>query len=350
MAQQKKYQIDEIDPNRIAFNPENVRDETEEQIESDENFQRLKESVFAFGVLVPLVVKPLKKGNKDFLLIDGERRLRAALSTNQTLVPVHILSKSNKTEEMLYAFQIHMLRKEWTRTAQARALKSIVDQTKHEILTNKLKVSEKDLFDAVLEKTGYGESPLRDLFRVLKYVKYDDTILDEIDDSKSYVKFSHLVQLEASFVEQVKRMYPELVKHYGLKAIREKVIDKVRLGVIDKTREPMNKLLPLFMNAKTKEQKSFLKTLVVEFLDKKQKTPDEIYRSFELKYPVDKEDLIKMADQAKKKMEDLEAILNSFHAGQFGIYKALKDKLVDRIDSLVKVLSQTKSRLSKGRI
>jgi ParB/RepB/Spo0J family partition protein len=350
MVQQKKYLIDEINPNRIAFNPENVRDETEEQIESDENFQRLKESVFAFGVLVPLVIKPLKKDNKDFLLIDGERRLRAALSTNQTLVPVHILSKSNKTEEMLYAFQIHMLRKEWTRTAQARALKSIVDQTRDEILTNKSKITEKELFDAVLEKTGYGENPLRDLFRVLKYVKYGDAILDEIDDSKSHVKFSHLVQMEASFVEQVKRMYPELVKHYGLKAIREKVIDKVRLWVIDKTREPMNKLLPLFMNAKTEEQKSFLKTLVVEFLDKKQKTPDEIYRSFELKYPVDKEDLIKMADQAEKKIEDLEAILNSFHAGQFGIYKALKDKLIDRIDSLVKVLSQTKSRLNKGRI
>jgi ParB/RepB/Spo0J family partition protein len=350
MAKQKKYKIDEINPNRIAFNPENVRDESEEQIESDENFQRLKESVFEFGVLVPLVVKPLRKDNKDYLLIDGERRLRAALSTNQTSVPVHILTKSNKTEEMLYAFQIHMLRKEWTRTAQARALKTIIDQTRSEITKDKLKVSEEEIFDAVQEKTGYSENSLRDLFRVQKYVKYDNTILDEIDDSKSNIKFSHLVQLEASFVEQVKRMYPELVKHYGLKTIREKVIEKVRLGVIDKTREPMNKLLPLFLNAKTNEQKSFLKTLVIEFLDKKQKTSDEIYRSFELKYPVNKEDLIKMADQAEKKMEDLEAILNSFHAGQFSIYKALKDELLNRIASLVKVLNQTKSRLSKGRI
>lgn len=350
MEQHKKYKIDEINPNRIAINPENVRDETEEQIESDENFQRLKESVFEFGVLVPLVVKPFGKYNKDFLLIDGERRLRAALSTNQTLVPVHILTKSNKKEEILYAFQIHMLRKEWTRTAQARALKTIIEQTKHEIIKNKSSVSEEEIFDAVLEKTGYGENSLRDLFRVIKYVKYDASILDEIDDSKSYVKFSHLVQLEASFVEQVKRMYPELVKYYGLKAIREKVIEKVRLGVIDKTREPMNKLLPLFMNAKTDEQKSFLKKLVIEFLDTKQKTPDEIYRSFELKYPVNKEDLIKMADQAQKKMEDLEAILNSFHAGQFSIYKALKDELLNSMESLVKVLSQTKSRLSKDKI
>jgi ParB/RepB/Spo0J family partition protein len=350
MAQHKKYQIDEINPNLIAFNPENVRDETEEQIESDENFQRLKESVFEFGVLVPLVVKPLERGNKDYLLIDGERRLRAALSTNQTSVPVHILTKSNKKEEMLYSFQIHMLRKEWSRTAQARALKTIIDQTKREISRDKLKVSEEELFDAVLEKTGYSENALRDLFRVLKYVKHDETILDEIDDSKSYVKFSHLVQLEASFVEQVKRIYPELVKEYGLKAIRERVIEKVRLGIIDKTREPMNKLLPLFLNAKTAEQKSFLKKLIVEFLNKKQKTPDEIYRSYELKFPINKEDLIKMADQAEKKMEDLEAILNSFHAGQFNIYKALKDELLKRIDSLVRVLNQTRSRLSKDRI
>ena len=121
----KKYQIQEIEPQLIVFNKENVRDESPEEIEADENYQRLKESVSEFGVLVPLVVKPYGKSSKKYLLIDGERRLRASLATNQKTVPVHILIDTDAENEMLYAFQIHMLRKEWSLVAQARALVKI---------------------------------------------------------------------------------------------------------------------------------------------------------------------------------------------------------------------------------
>ena len=197
----------------IEFNPANVRDETEEQIEADENFRRLKDSVYEFGVLVPLVVKPYKNKEKEFILIDGERRLRAALSTNQKTVPVHILTDPDSNDEVLYAFQIHMLRKEWSRTAQARALKKIINNTKEEIG----KKQEKELFNSIQEKTGYSENILKDLFRVLRYANKSDKILDEIDNPKNNIKFSHLVQLEASFVEQVERMFPDIIIKYGIR-------------------------------------------------------------------------------------------------------------------------------------
>ena len=219
----KKYTIDEKDPKLIAFNPANVRDETEEEIEADENFQRLKESVYEFGVLVPLVVESHKRGDKRFILIDGERRLRAALATNQKTVPVHILTESESGNEMLYAFQIHMLRKEWSRTAQARALAKIINNSKEEIGRKQ----EKELFNIIQEKTGYNETSLRDLLRVLKYADKNEKVLDEIDDPKSNIKFSHLVQLEASFVEQIERMFPDIIKKYGVGTIRSKLLDKV---------------------------------------------------------------------------------------------------------------------------
>lgn len=341
MGTAKKYKIDEKDPKLIAFNPANVRDETEEEIEADENFQRLKESVFEFGVLVPLVVKPHKKADKEFILIDGERRLRAALATNQKTVPVHILTESETGDEMLYAFQIHMLRKEWSRTAQARALAEIINNTKEEIG----KKQEKELFDVIQEKTGYNETSLRDLFRVLKYVDKNKKVLDEIDNPKSNVKFSHLVQLEASFVEQIERLFPEIVKEYGTSAIRKKLLDKVRAEVISSTREPMEKLLPLFIQAKSEEQKDYLRKLIKEFLDKSDKTPEDIYRSFELKFPINKEDLVKLVGEAEKKIEELESIMSNLQYAQFSIYKPLKDNLAKKIDSLVKVLKDAKKRM-----
>lgn len=341
MTSKKVYKIDDIDPKIIAFNPTNVRDETEEEIEADENFQRLKDSVYEFGVLVPLVLKPCKKKDKAFILIDGERRLRAALATNQETVPVHILTESETGDEMLYAFQIHMLRKEWSRTAQARALAKIINNTRTEIG----KKQEKELFDVIQEKTGYNETSLRDLFRVLRYVGKNEKVLDEIDNPKSNIKFSHLVQLEASFVEQIERMFPEIIKKYGVETIRNRLLDKVRTDVISSTREPMEKLLPLFIHSKTDKQREYLKKLIIDFLDHNNKTPEDIFRSFELEFPINKEDLVKLVSEAERKIEELESIMNNLQYAQFSIYKSLKDNLVKRIDALIKVLQGAKKRM-----
>lgn len=337
----KKYYIDQVDPNLIAFNNENVRDESPEEIEADENYQRLKESVSEFGVLVPLVIKPFKSHGKEFVLIDGERRLRSALATNQKLVPVHNLKETDVADEMLYAFQIHMLRKEWSQTAQARALAKIIRNEKQKAG----KIQEKELFALLQEKTGYNDTKLRDLFRVLKYAQENEKILDEIDDSNSNIRFSHLVQLEASFVEQIDRLFPELIKEYGASVIRKKLINKVRSEVIGSTREPIEKLLPLFMHSKTTEQKEYLKKLIKEFLDNTDKTPEDIYRSFELKFPTNKEDLVKLVAEAEKKMEELESIIENLTYTQFSIYTNLKTSFVKKVDQLVKVLNKAKKRM-----
>lgn len=341
MSKHKKYKIDEVDPKLIAINPGNVRDESEEEIKSDEDFQRLKDSVYEFGVLVPLIIKPYRKGSKDFILIDGERRLRAALETNQKTIPVHIVTESETGDEVLYAFQIHTLRKEWSRTAQARALKSIVKNVQQELG----KKQEKQIFDIIQEKTGYSDTKLRDLFRVLRYADRDEKILEEIDDPKSNVRFSHLVQLEASFVEQIERLFPDIIKKYGIDTIRERLLDKVKREVISTTREPMEKLLPLFMQAKTSEQKEELKKLIIEFLDKKNKTPEDIYRSFELKFPLNKEDLVKLVGEAEKKIEELESIIGNLRFSQLRIYPSLRENLSKKIDLLISILKHARKSI-----
>lgn len=338
MKKRKRYKITEVSPHLIAVNPGNVRDESEEEIKSDENFQRLKDSIYEFGVLVPLVIKLCKKKNKQYILIDGERRLRASLETNQKVVPVHIVTASEADDEVLYAFQIHTLRKEWSRAAQARALRSIIKNIQHEVG----KKQEKKMFDTIQEKTGYSDNKLKDLFRVLRYAEKDKNVLDEIDDTKSNVKFSHLVQLEASFVEQIEKLFPGIIKKYGIDIIRKKLIDKVRQEVISTTREPMEKLLPLFIQAKTEEQKKVLEKLITVFLDKKDKTPEDIYRSFELKFPLNKEDLVKLVAEAEEKMEELESIIGSLRFSQLKIYPSLKDNLKKRVSSLLSSLQRAK--------
>jgi hypothetical protein len=175
-------------------------------------------------------------------------------------------------------------------------------------------------------------------------VKGNKKILDEIDSDKSKIRFSHLVQLEASFVEQIKKTFPELVKEYGMKSIREKLLDKVRGGIIGNTREPIDKLLPLFIHAQKHQQLEYLKKLIIGFLDNKNKTPDDIFRSFELKFPIAKEDLIKLTKDASMKIEELEAIMRNLKNMQFGIYQDLKKNITKKIDLLIKVLQDAKRK------
>lgn len=341
MNDDKKYPTIMADPKEIAINPENVRGEKEEQIEADEDFLRLKESVHEYGVIVPLVVAKRRKKGKKYILIDGERRLRAALATNQKKIPVHVISKDIVKDQMLLSFQIHMLRKEWSRTAQARALSKIIKKVEKEIGKKK----EKEVFNIIQEKTGYSESKLKDLVRILRYARDDEEILDEIDNIKSNIKFSHLVQLEASFIEQIERTFPEVIKTYGIKTIRERMLEKVRTNIIVSTREPMEKLLPLFIHAKTPQKLNYLKKLIGEFIDNKTMTPVEVFRRFELKFPIAKEDLIKLVEEAYRKMEELESILNNLRYTQFGIYQILKEKLIKKINLLINMLKNTKKKI-----
>jgi ParB/RepB/Spo0J family partition protein len=333
---ESKTGISEIDPKLVMPDPENVRREGEEEIEADESFQRLKESVYTYGVLVPLVVKPYKDRQKkyQFILVDGERRLRAALATNLDLVPVHILKEAEIANQMLYAFQIHMLRKEWSRPAQARALLKIMrDIRKKEHIR-----AERKLFPILQERTGYGQNKLRDLLRVLRYVEQDEAILDGLEDTRNNIKFSHLVQLEASFVEQVQKHFPDIVDDYGLKTIRHKLVEKVRREVIATTREPIEELLPLFVHAANRERRAFLKKLLKEFLENPDKSPEEVNRTFELRFPSDREDLVKLVGQAKERIEGLQAIVRNLNFIQLRAYKSLREGLRKQVVALVKVL------------
>ena len=207
------------------------------------------------------------------------------------------------------------------------------------------KKQENKIFDVIQEKTGYSDNRLKDLFRVLRYAKKDEKVLEEIDEGKTNVKFSHLVQLEASFVEQIERIFPGIIKKYGIDTIRKKIIDKVRREVISTTREPMEKLLPLFIQAKTAEQKKVLENLIVEFLDKRNRSPEDIYRSFEHKFPLNKEDLIKLVGAAEKGIEKLESIIGSLRFSQLKVYPRLKTNLKKKIDSLVKSLQRARRSL-----
>jgi len=187
----QKYELKRIPPEEIDFADNNPRGEKPAEIEADPTFEQLKESVWKYGVLVPIVVHRQKSG-KTFRLIDGERRLRAALSTKVALIPAHIATNESDLDDLVKAFHIHMLRKQWKPVAQAKALKRIIDalEAKGEL------ANVDDALEELRMQTACSPTRLKSLRRA---IKFPEAVLKVVDDGK--LNFSYLVQIEESFVE-----------------------------------------------------------------------------------------------------------------------------------------------------
>src|SRR5688572_25692788 len=113
-----------IPPDRIAANPENPR-----MFFHDDTIERLAESISQEGMLVPLTVYEHHKGKTTHVLLDGERRWRAAKLINLPSVPAWVIPKPTGFENAVRMFNIHMLREEWDELAIAWALEDLMNET-----------------------------------------------------------------------------------------------------------------------------------------------------------------------------------------------------------------------------
>ena len=79
----------ELEIARISFNPYQPRESL-----ADEKMQELVDSIRVHGVLQPIVVR--SKGNGDYELVAGERRLRAAKAAGLTQIPSIVRELTNE--------------------------------------------------------------------------------------------------------------------------------------------------------------------------------------------------------------------------------------------------------------
>lgn len=85
-------------------------------------FERLKQSIRAFGVIVPIIVRREKRG---YVLVAGQRRLAACRALKISSIPALIESLSQK-EMMEVAYLENLHRKELNRVESSRALQRMM--------------------------------------------------------------------------------------------------------------------------------------------------------------------------------------------------------------------------------
>jgi ParB/RepB/Spo0J family partition protein len=273
-----QYRLRQVSPQEVRFSRQNPRGDSAEVINNDSTFEQLKDSVSQFGVLVPIVVHE-KRGSdgKKYTLIDGERRLRAALATNVEKIPAHVASSEDIMGELVQAFHIHMLRKQWRPVATARALKLIQEEIKKRL--NKQR-SETELLEELQIKTGCTDNQLQDLRRG---IQYSDNVLTDVD--RNVLKWSHLVQFEASFVEQLEQHYPDLLKKLGKKQVRDVLVNKARKKIIPDTRALIENIVPIIKRATHAKEQKLVDKLLEQFVLKEELSPETVKLLFDKVFP-----------------------------------------------------------------
>ena len=93
----------EVEISHVSFNPYQPRG-----LVDDEKLQELVDSIRVHGVLQPIVVR--SKGNGEYELVAGERRLRAAGAAGLTRIPAVVREMSN--EQSLEAALVENLQRE----------------------------------------------------------------------------------------------------------------------------------------------------------------------------------------------------------------------------------------------
>lgn len=88
-----------------------------------EKLKTLKNSIQRYGIINPLVVQEVSKGK--YLLVDGERRFRAATELKLKEVPVLIEKPQTDTERLVRQFNIQEQHEAWTPVEKAVAIENL---------------------------------------------------------------------------------------------------------------------------------------------------------------------------------------------------------------------------------
>ncbi len=255
-----------IIPQNISFDKNNPRGLSEKQIMGSPQFSKLVNSIKEYGILEPLIVKPDVKKADSYILIDGERRLRASLAGELSHVPV--LIAKDDTDGRILAYQVHMLRENWDKAAETKAIKKIIFDLKEA----NPHITEAAIRKNVEEVTSHTSHEITDLLRL---IKYDDKIIERVLAKE--LSMSYLVQIEANFISPLRKKYSDIYKKYGEDKVREILIQKALEGKLINTRFLMDEFKEVFSHDKPKSE---IEDLLINFLEKKEKSLSETLGEF----------------------------------------------------------------------
>ena len=124
------------------------------KVQDDEEMEALTESVKAYGVMSPLIVRPLEKNRSEYEVVSGHRRMRAAEKAGMKTVPAFILPMDRAAAAIVLVdsnlHREHLLPSEKA-FAYKLKLDALKQQGKRNDLTSRQNVGKSESADQVSE-------------------------------------------------------------------------------------------------------------------------------------------------------------------------------------------------------
>jgi ParB family transcriptional regulator, chromosome partitioning protein len=207
--------VAEVRTESIAPNPHNPR-----LFFNEESLDFLRTSIQEIGILVPLIVYRDSNSTHNYVLLDGERRLRCALDLGLETVPVNVIPEPSAMDNVLRMFNIHSVREEWPLVSVALSLKSVME------ISNETRESR------LAEMTGLTRSAVRRAKRLLTLPEQEiNLIRKEAHFPRSEQVHREDLYLEIEAAESTLRnAFPEIEARYSRETIIRQFALKRELG------------------------------------------------------------------------------------------------------------------------
>lgn len=328
--------LDWVNPAKIKASEENPR---RDDFYKNKDFLRLRESVTKYGVIVPIIIKKLfkKEDNKEYQLIDGERRWKAAIISNQHAIPAYVLPPEEEINVLRTMFQIHMNQEGWDAIEQARALEKIMSTLKYTIKPryDTEEEVEKEIVKQLREITGMDEANSWSRVRFFRWPQHLREYIYNVPDKKYY---SYAVEIESRIVEPALRNFPDLADKISPDDIREALFAKVTLGYVSRAEEIRDAAI-LAKRRRDKRDESKAKRLILQFIEDNSFTFPEAREQYLYLFP---EETQKPAFSPRKLINTIRSLAKALSEYTDTTIKTLKPKQKKDLKSaLNKLLSIT---------
>lgn len=186
--------------------------------------EQLAASLQEIGLQVPITVyENSRKARFPYVLLDGERRFRAAKLNNWQTIPALVVPAPSGKENAIRMFNIHMLRQDWVEIETAWALEQIIKETGSK--------TDREL----QEITGLSVDRIRNMRRVLEFPKkYQEKV------AEGELPYQLLVELDKNVLaknRERKKTGGKPVVDMGAAQLRDvflkKYEDKLERDVVD---------------------------------------------------------------------------------------------------------------------
>jgi ParB/RepB/Spo0J family partition protein len=284
-----------VSPRKIEINPENPR----EHFPPGE-LDKLAESIDAKGILVPLSVYQKSSSKDRYVIVDGERRWRCAKTLGLSEVPIIIIPKPDKTENLLTMFHIHLVREAWDEMPTVSALQKVIERTG--------KTTPEELH----KLTGLSPTKIKQYLFAATLPRIYQKLIDSGE-----IPLNFFYELQQHALRPLQTMRPAIFKKYGERNILDAFVKKRLANAIPDTVElrQIRQIIKVAQDeAGDANAKSDLDSAIVELIEKPEQTIQETY-----------ENTVEMVVEAEK----------------FG---RQCDQLVERFDRLIKKTNDNKDR------